>query len=40
MTKQLNAIALDLENSKVLAEKLNLLLADYHILYMNTRGYH
>ena len=40
MTKQLNAIALDIDNSKLLAEKLNLLLADYHVLYMNTRGYH
>jgi starvation-inducible DNA-binding protein len=40
MSKQLNAIALDIENSRELASKLNLLLADYHILYMNTRGYH
>ncbi|HAC15455.1 MAG TPA: DNA starvation/stationary phase protection protein [Bacteroidetes bacterium] len=40
MTKQLNAIALDIDNSKLLAEKLNLLLADYHVFYMNTRGYH
>lgn len=40
MTKQLNAIALDIDNSKELASKLNLLLADYHIFYMNTRGFH
>lgn len=40
MSKQLNAIALDIDNSRELATKLNLLLADYHVFYMNTRGYH
>ena len=39
MTK-LNSIGLDVEKSKVLAEKLNILLADYSILYQNIRGYH
>jgi starvation-inducible DNA-binding protein len=36
----LNAIGLDIEKSKNLAEKLNLLLANYSIFYQNTRGYH
>lgn len=40
MNKQLNAIALDVDDSKVLAEKLNVLLADYHVFYMNVRGFH
>ncbi len=35
-----NFIGLDHEKSKVLAEKLNELLADYSIFYQNTRGYH
>lgn len=35
-----NAIGLDVAKSKVLAEKLNELLADYSILYQNVRGYH
>ncbi len=39
MTK-LNSIGLDVAKSKVLAEKLNELLADYSIFYQNTRGYH
>lgn len=39
MTK-LNSIGLDVEKSKVLAEKLNELLADYSIFYQNVRGYH
>lgn len=39
MTK-LNSIGLDIAKSKVLAEKLNELLADYSIFYQNTRGYH
>ncbi len=38
--KNLNAIALDIDNSKTLASKLNTLLASYHVFYMNTRGYH
>ncbi|MCC5925066.1 MAG: DNA starvation/stationary phase protection protein [Bacteroidetes bacterium] len=40
MNKQLNAIALDVDSSKILAAKLNILLADYHVFYMNVRGYH
>ncbi len=39
MTK-INSIGLDVGKSKVLAEKLNELLADYSIFYQNTRGYH
>lgn len=38
--KKLNAIGLDQEKSKVLAEKLNGLLANYSIFYQNTRGFH
>lgn len=37
---QLNSIGLDSKKSKQLADKLNLLLADYQVLYMNTRGFH
>lgn len=33
-------IALDSAQSEALAKKLNHLLADYHIFYMNVRGYH
>jgi starvation-inducible DNA-binding protein len=36
----LNAIGLDLQQSGLLAEKLNDLLANYSIFYQNTRGYH
>ena len=39
MTK-LNSIGLDVEKSKVLAEKLNELLADYSVFYQNVRGFH
>jgi starvation-inducible DNA-binding protein len=39
MTKK-NAIGLDGEKAKQLAEKLNELLANYSIFYQNTRGYH
>jgi len=35
-----NLIGLDKGKSKVLAEKLNELLADYSIFYQNVRGYH
>jgi starvation-inducible DNA-binding protein len=35
-----NFIGLDKGKSKVLAEKLNELLADYSIFYQNIRGYH
>ena len=38
--KQINAIGLDSKKSKLLAEKLNDLLAHYSIFYQNTRGYH
>ena len=38
MTK--NLIGLNVEKSKVLAEGLNELLADYMIFYQNTRGFH
>jgi starvation-inducible DNA-binding protein len=33
-------IGLDSQQSKKLAEKLNVLLANYSIFYQNTRGYH
>jgi len=38
--KSTNAIGLDSKKSKVLADKLNDLLAYYSIFYQNTRGYH
>ncbi|MBL8008344.1 MAG: DNA starvation/stationary phase protection protein [Ignavibacteria bacterium] len=38
--KNLNSIGLDSTKSKQLAEKLNLLLANYSVFYQNTRGYH
>ena len=36
----LNAIGLDTEKARHLAEKLNVLLANYSVFYQNTRGYH
>lgn len=39
-TLKLNPIGLDERKSKLLADKLNLLLANYSIFYQNTRGYH
>ncbi len=33
-------IGLDTEKTKKLAEKLNILLANYSVFYQNTRGYH
>lgn len=36
----MNAIGLDKKKSKQLADKLNVLLANYSIFYQNTRGYH
>ncbi|TNE74303.1 DNA starvation/stationary phase protection protein [bacterium] len=36
----INAIGLNVEKSKQLAEKLNILLANYSIFYQNVRGYH
>jgi len=38
--ENLNAIGLDTKKAKELAEKLNILLANYSIFYQNTRGYH
>jgi starvation-inducible DNA-binding protein len=38
--KNLNEIGLDNEKAEKLAEKLNVLLANYSIFYQNTRGYH
>ncbi len=36
----MNQIGLDEQQSKTLAEKLNTLLANYQLFYINTRGYH
>lgn len=38
--KKLNQIGLNKSKSKLLAEKLNNLLADYMMFYQNTRGLH
>ncbi|CUS48149.1 MAG: starvation-inducible DNA-binding protein Dps [Idiomarinaceae bacterium HL-53] len=38
--KQLNVIGLDKQGAETLAAKLNELLANYQILYMNVRGFH
>ena len=38
--KNLNEIGLDIKKSKMNAEKLNMLLANYSIFYQNTRGFH
>ncbi|MFO7846008.1 MAG: Dps family protein [Balneolaceae bacterium] len=35
-----NRIGLDTNKTKQLAEKLNILLANYSVFYQNTRGYH
>jgi len=35
-----NKIGLDTEKSKLLAERLNELLANYQLFYINTRGFH
>lgn len=35
-----NSIGLDVAKSEKLAEKLNMLLANYSIFYQNSRGYH
>ncbi len=37
---KINNIGLDREKSRLLAEKLNGLLADYSIFYQNVRGFH
>lgn len=38
--KKLNAIGLTKRDSKDLADKLNILLAEYSIFYQNVRGFH
>ncbi|WP_310993067.1 Dps family protein [Aequorivita marina] len=38
--KNLNEIGLDIKKSKLNAEKLNKLLANYSIFYQNSRGFH
>ncbi|MBP8791242.1 MAG: Dps family protein [Breznakibacter sp.] len=40
MKNNLNIIGLDTNVSNQLSEKLNQLLANYQIFYMNTRGFH
>lgn len=40
MTSTLNNIGLDKDESKVLADKLNILLANYQFFYINSRGFH
>ena len=40
MTSKLNQIGLDKQASSDLADKLNELLANYQIFYMNARGFH
>lgn len=40
MNAYLSHIGLQKEESQQLAEKLNNLLADYQVFYMNTRGFH
>ena len=37
---ELNKIGLDNTKTKELAEKLNILLANYSVFYQNTRGFH
>ncbi|MEZ4899413.1 MAG: Dps family protein [Saprospiraceae bacterium] len=39
-TMQMNRIGLDEDQVVTLARRLNELLADYQIFYLNTRGYH
>src|SRR6056297_169370 len=38
--RKLDSIGLDSKKTKKLAEKLNVLLANYSVFYQNTRGYH
>jgi len=40
MAKKLNQIGLDRMDAGQLSEKLNLLLANYQLFYMNVRGFH
>lgn len=35
-----NAIGLNAEKAKILADKLNILLANYQLFYINARGFH
>lgn len=37
---QMNRIGLDQQQARQLAEKLNLLLANYQLFYINVRGFH
>jgi starvation-inducible DNA-binding protein len=37
---KLNKIGLNKDKSKTLVKSLNVLLADYQVMYMNVRGYH
>lgn len=38
--KTINLIGLDIRKSEKLAEKLNVILANYSVFYQNARGYH
>ncbi|MFC0445613.1 Dps family protein [Pseudidiomarina halophila] len=38
--QQLNVIGLDQQHAEQLAEKLNQLLSNYQVFYMNVRGFH
>lgn len=40
MKKGMNQIGLDVTKAKNVADELNLLLANYQLFYMNTRGFH
>lgn len=40
MSNEMNFIGLDQQSAQLLAQQLNQLLANYQVLYMNTRGYH
>ncbi len=40
MINTTNQIGLDTMNSKIIAEHLNTLLANYQVFYLNTRGFH
>ena len=40
MAKNLNKIGLNKKDSELLSQKLNKLLANYQIFYMNSRGFH
>ena len=35
-----NSIGLDIQRAEILVEKLNQLLANYHLFYQNVRGFH